>query len=165
MADNRTIRLNKVLKELNISLDRAVEHLAGKGFEIEARPTTKISDEEYAVLQNGFQADRNRKVASKEVSEEKKKEKEALRSELEAKKRIAEQQRLEEEEKKRKEEEEKEKKRLEEEARLKKEAEEAAKKAAALKAPKVVNKIELDTAKKPEASKPAKKEAEGKSSC
>lgn len=161
MADNRTIRLNKVLKELNISLDRAVEHLAGKGFEIEARPTTKISDEEYAVLQNGFQADRNRKVASKEVGEEKKKEKEALRSELEAKKRIAEQQRLEEEEKKRKEEEEKEKKRLEEEARLKKEAEEAAKKAAALKTPKVVDKIDLDTSKK-DTSKPVKKESQAK---
>jgi len=85
MAENRKIRLNKVLKELNISLDRAVEHLSGKGFEVEARPTTKISDEEYAVLQSGFQADRNRKVASKEVGEEKKKEKEALKLELEAK--------------------------------------------------------------------------------
>ncbi|MDA8595855.1 translation initiation factor IF-2 [Flavobacteriaceae bacterium] len=85
MAENRKIRLNKVLKELNISLDRAIEHLSGKGFEVEARPTTKISDEEYAVLQSGFQADRNRKVASKEVGEEKKKEKEALKLELEAK--------------------------------------------------------------------------------
>ena len=31
MAENKTLRLNKVLRELNISLDRAVEHLAGKG--------------------------------------------------------------------------------------------------------------------------------------
>ena len=31
MADNKTMRLNKVLRELNISLDRAVEHLSGKG--------------------------------------------------------------------------------------------------------------------------------------
>ncbi|MGB0838395.1 MAG: translation initiation factor IF-2 [Flavobacteriaceae bacterium] len=85
MAENRKIRLNKVLKELNISLDRAVEHLANNGFEVEGRPTTKISDREYEVLQDGFQADRNRKVASKEVGEEKKKEKEALRLELEAK--------------------------------------------------------------------------------
>jgi translation initiation factor IF-2 len=38
MAINKTLRLNKVLRELNISLDRAVEHLATKGYEIDARP-------------------------------------------------------------------------------------------------------------------------------
>ncbi|MDP3313420.1 translation initiation factor IF-2 [Lutibacter sp.] len=79
MSDNETLRLNKVLRELNISLDRAVEHLAASGFEIEARPTTKISNEEYEILLDGFQTDRNKKEASKEVSEEKRKEKEALR--------------------------------------------------------------------------------------
>ena len=88
-----TLRLNKVLRELNISLDRAVEHLSKKGFEIEARPTTKISDEVYNVLLDEFQTDKSKKVASKEVSEEKRKEKEALRiaheQELE-KKRLAE---------------------------------------------------------------------------
>lgn len=85
MAGNKTLRLNKVLRELNISLDRAVEHLANSGFEIEARPTTKISDEEYEVLLDGFQTDRSKKAASKEVSEEKRKEKEALRIALEEK--------------------------------------------------------------------------------
>ncbi|MDP3358303.1 MAG: translation initiation factor IF-2 [Lutibacter sp.] len=79
MAEDKTLRLNKVLRELNISLDRAVEHLATKGFEIEARPTTKISDEEYEILLDGFQTDRSKKAASKEVSEEKRKEKETLR--------------------------------------------------------------------------------------
>jgi len=74
-----TLRLNKILRELNISLDRAVEHLSKKGYEIEARPTTKISDEVYNVLLDEFQTDRSKKVASKEVSEEKRKEKEALR--------------------------------------------------------------------------------------
>ena len=97
MADNKTLRLNKVLRELNISLDRAVEHLTNHGFEIEARPTTKISNEEYNVLLDGFQTDRNKKAASKEVSEEKRKEKEALRVALEEK---MEKQRLEEEAKK-----------------------------------------------------------------
>ncbi|WP_456420373.1 translation initiation factor IF-2 [Lutibacter sp.] len=97
MADNKKLRLNKVLRELNISLDRAVEHLASKGFEIEARPTTKISNEEYEILLDGFQTDRSKKVASKEVSEEKRKEKEALRIAAEEK---LERQRLEEEAKK-----------------------------------------------------------------
>jgi len=96
MAEGKKLRLNKVLRELNISLDRAVEHLAKNGYEIEARPTTKISDKEYQILFDGFQTDKSKKVASKEVSEEKRKEKEAIRQQLE---------------------EEQEKKRLEEEAK------------------------------------------------
>ena len=84
-----TMRLNKVLRELNISLDRAVEFLNSKGVEIEARPTTKISTEIYEVLSGEFQTDANKRVASKEVAEAKEKEKEALRAarevEIEAK--------------------------------------------------------------------------------
>ncbi len=78
-----TIRLNKVLRELNISIDRAVDFLKEKGIEIEKRPTTKISDEIYEVLSNEFQTDASKKVASKEVSEAKLREKEALRVERE----------------------------------------------------------------------------------
>ena len=74
------MRLNKVLRELNISLDRAVEFLDSKGIEIEARPTTKISSEVYGVLSGEFQTDASKKVASKEVAVEKQKEKEALRA-------------------------------------------------------------------------------------
>lgn len=85
MSEGKTIRLNKVLRELNISLDRAVEYLANNGHEIEARPTTKITGEIYSVLQDGFETDANKKAASKEVGEEKRKEKEAIRLELEAK--------------------------------------------------------------------------------
>ena len=85
MSVGKTMRLNKVLRELNISLDRAVEYLAKNGHEIEARPTTKISSEIYAVLQDGFETDANKKAASKEVGEEKRKEKEAIRLEAEAK--------------------------------------------------------------------------------
>ncbi len=85
MSEGKTIRLNKVLRELNISLDRAVEYLAKNGHEIDARPTTKISGEIYTVLQDGFETDANKKAASKEVGEEKRKEKESRRLELEAK--------------------------------------------------------------------------------
>ncbi|MCF6214115.1 MAG: translation initiation factor IF-2 [Flavobacteriaceae bacterium] len=83
MAEGRTLRLNKVLRELNISLDRAVEHLAKHGVEIEARPTSKISNDVYEILLDGFQTDRNKKAASQEVGDEKRKEKEALRIALE----------------------------------------------------------------------------------
>ncbi|QTD38918.1 translation initiation factor IF-2 [Polaribacter batillariae] len=85
MSEGKTTRLNKVLRELNISLDRAVEYLADKGHEIESRPTTKISADVYQVLLDGFQTDASKKAASKEVGEEKRKEKEAIRAELEAK--------------------------------------------------------------------------------
>lgn len=83
MAGNATIRLNKVLRELNISLDRAVDFLSAKGHDVDARPTTKISNEVYQVLLDEFQTDMSKKVASKEVGEEKRKEKEAIRVQLE----------------------------------------------------------------------------------
>jgi len=79
MAEVKTMRLNKVLREFNISLDRAVEYLSSKGYEVESRPTTKISSEEYQILLEEFQKDKSKKVASKEVAEEKRKEKEEIR--------------------------------------------------------------------------------------
>ncbi|HLW62765.1 MAG TPA: translation initiation factor IF-2 [Flavobacterium sp.] len=110
MSDKRVIRINKVLRELNISLDRAVEFLKTQSFEIEASPNAKISDEEYAALNKQFSADKGKKEASKEVGEEKRKEKESLRleREQEEKRKKAEEEklRLEEEAKRRKEEEE-----------------------------------------------------------
>jgi translation initiation factor IF-2 len=67
MAEVKSIRLNKVLKEFNISLDRAVEFLKSKDIEIEARPTAKISNTEYEHLASEFAKDREKKVESKEV--------------------------------------------------------------------------------------------------
>ncbi|MBD3582357.1 translation initiation factor IF-2 [Flavobacterium selenitireducens] len=83
MSDERTIRINKVLRELNISLDRAVDHLKEKGIAIDSNPNAKISENEYSLLMNQFAGDRGNKVASQEVGEEKRKEKEALRIERE----------------------------------------------------------------------------------
>ncbi len=140
MSDKRVIRINKVLRELNISLDRAVEFLKTKGFEIEASPNAKISDEEYAALNKQFSADKGKKEASKEVSEEKRKEKESLRLEREKE----EKRKREEEEKLRLEEEAK--RRMEEEERRKQEIIKAkAEKVATIK---TVGKIDLDETKK-----------------
>lgn len=83
-------RLNKVLKELNISIQRAVEFLESKGLEIEARPNTKISEEVYQILVDEFETDMTKKQRSEEVSALKKEEKEAMRAELEAKHEIRE---------------------------------------------------------------------------
>jgi len=79
MAETKTMRLSKVLREFNISLDRAVEFLNSNGHDVVARPTSKISDEEYKALFEEFQKDKSKKVASKEVGEEKRIEKEKFR--------------------------------------------------------------------------------------
>ncbi|MEN9906892.1 MAG: translation initiation factor [Bacteroidota bacterium] len=81
MSEERVIRINKVLRELNISLERAVDYLKDKGIAIESNPNTKISDDVYNVLCGQFAGDKGKKEASKEVGEEKRKEKEALRIE------------------------------------------------------------------------------------
>jgi len=133
MADNATIRLNKVLRELNISLDRAVDFLASKGHTIDARPTTKISEEVHQVLLDEFQTDMSKKVASIEVGEEKRKEKEAIRLQLEQ---------------------EQEERRLAREKRAA--ASEVVKAKAELSGPKMVGKIDLESKKK---AKPVKEKA------
>ena len=83
MSEERVIRINKVLREFNISLERAVDYLKDKGIAIDANPNAKISDAEYGILESQFAVDKDKKEASLEVSEEKRKEKEALRIERE----------------------------------------------------------------------------------
>ena len=54
-----SIRLNKVTKEFNIGLQTAVDFLQKKGFsEVEANPNYKITEEQYAQLQNEFSSDK-----------------------------------------------------------------------------------------------------------
>jgi len=83
MSEEKVIRINKVLRELNISLERAVDYLKDKGVVVESNPNAKISEAEFNILQNQFAGDKGNKEASKEVGEEKRKEKEALRIERE----------------------------------------------------------------------------------
>ena len=79
MSELNKIRLNKVIREFNISLERVVEFLSSQGHDVEARPTTKISQVQYDLLLNEFSSDRSSKVESHDLSEEKKKEKEEIR--------------------------------------------------------------------------------------
>ena len=83
MSELSKIRLNKVVREFNISLERVVEFLSSNGHEIDARPTTKISQIQYDLLLNQFSSDRSSRVESHDLSEEKKKEKEELRLKVE----------------------------------------------------------------------------------
>ena len=124
------IRINKVLRELNISLDRAVDFLESKGIEIEKSPNTKISQEVYDTLSDEFQTDASKREKAQEVSEAKLKEKEKLREQRE------------------REIEEKEKKEAAKETVVKAKAE--------LSGPKQIGKIDLD--KKPKATEEKKEE-------
>ena len=82
MAENK-VRLNKVIREFNISLERIKEFLSSKGHEIDARPTSKISNEQYSLLSQEFSSDRSSKAESHDLSVEKKKKKEELRVKFE----------------------------------------------------------------------------------
>ena len=76
MTDKPSVRINKVLRELNISLDRVSEFLINKKINIDIRPTSKITNEVYQVLLDEFSGDKSDRVASDEISEVKRKEKE-----------------------------------------------------------------------------------------
>ncbi len=66
-SSRKTYRLNQALRELNISLDEAKVYLAQSGIKIEPRLTTKISNEEYKILQDGFQTQGKSKTRKLEV--------------------------------------------------------------------------------------------------
>ncbi|GGF07634.1 translation initiation factor IF-2 [Chishuiella changwenlii] len=61
------IRLSKVLKELNISIDRAVDFLEAKGKTVDKNPNSKIDVPTYDILVNEFRSDAKQKQASGEV--------------------------------------------------------------------------------------------------
>lgn len=158
MAGGKKMRLSKVLRELNISLDRAVDYLESKGFELEARPTAKVSNELYRVLADEFQADKSKKVESKEVGEEQRREQERIRREREIERERRErQQELQEEERRQREEAEKGKLEAEKKAA---EEEEALIGRHKLRGPKKVGMIDLDAHNKKKRDAEAKKKAE-----
>ena len=74
-----SIRLNKVLSELNIGLQTAVDFLKNKKnlgeIEDDAKLTTKISDEQYEALVTEFQGDQAVKHEAEKIFTKKAKEK------------------------------------------------------------------------------------------
>lgn len=52
-----SIRLGKVVRNLNVGITTIVEFLQKKGFTVESNPNTKISDEQYALLVKEFGKD------------------------------------------------------------------------------------------------------------
>ena len=61
------IRLNKAVKEFNISMSRLVEFLQAKGFEVESNPNAQLEESAYAALEAEFAKDSEQRKASHEV--------------------------------------------------------------------------------------------------
>ncbi len=51
------VRLNKVIKEFNVGLQTVVDFLKKKGQEVEAKPSTKLTDEQYELVKKEFRSD------------------------------------------------------------------------------------------------------------
>ncbi|KQS95197.1 translation initiation factor IF-2 [Chryseobacterium sp. Leaf394] len=61
------IRLNKAVKEFNISTSRLVEFLQSKGIEVEANPNAQLEEAAYSALEAEFAKDGEQRKASHEV--------------------------------------------------------------------------------------------------
>ncbi|MEJ5054687.1 translation initiation factor IF-2 [Sphingobacterium sp. MYb382] len=67
MTEGKSVNLLKAAKELNIGIGTAVDFLGKKGFEVETKPSTKLSPDMYAVLLKEFQGDKNAKDEAKQI--------------------------------------------------------------------------------------------------
>ncbi|TAE35679.1 MAG: translation initiation factor IF-2 [Sphingobacteriales bacterium] len=67
MSDDKSIKIIKAAKELNIGITTIADFLNGKGFKIEARPTTKLSDDMYNALLKEYQGDKNLREEAKNI--------------------------------------------------------------------------------------------------
>ncbi|UBB89239.1 translation initiation factor IF-2 [Candidatus Kaistella beijingensis] len=61
------IRLNKAVKEFNISMTRLVEFLQSKGIEVESNPNAQLEESAYSALEAEFRKDSEQRKASHEV--------------------------------------------------------------------------------------------------
>ncbi len=58
MSEGKSINLLKAAKELNIGLSTAVESLNKKGYKVEPKPNTKLTEEMYEALLKDYQGDK-----------------------------------------------------------------------------------------------------------
>lgn len=67
MTEGKSINLLKAAKELNIGIGTAVEYLVKKGFDVDSKPSSKLSPEMYGVLLKEFQGDKIVKDEAKQI--------------------------------------------------------------------------------------------------
>ncbi|OCX50300.1 translation initiation factor IF-2 [Mucilaginibacter sp. PPCGB 2223] len=68
MSEDKSIKLFKAAKELNIGTGTIVDFLASKGYKIEKQPNAKIEGEMYDALLKEFQGDKIIKEEAKQIS-------------------------------------------------------------------------------------------------
>lgn len=71
MSEEKTLRLIKVAKELNVGLQHVVEFLESKGVVVDSSPNTKISVQVYGMLQEKYAPDKLAKSEAQEITREK----------------------------------------------------------------------------------------------
>src|ERR1700712_4146765 len=68
MSEDKSIKLFKAAKELNIGTGTIVDFLASKGYKIEKQPNAKIEGDMYDALLKEFAFDKNIKEEAKQIS-------------------------------------------------------------------------------------------------
>ena len=155
MSDKKSVRLNKLVKEFNVSIDRIFLFLEGKGID-DLKPTSKVSHDVYMDLLGEFDSQKKAKLSAELLSKEK---------ELAKAEEIIKQQETEQEAQKVAEAARLIKIKAEEEAKRKEEApknDEIIKEIVAKKGPTVLGKVELEPKTKNPNSKESPKDSEPK---
>lgn len=67
MSEDKNLGILKVAKELNIGLGTIAEFLNGKGFSVEAKPNTKLTNEMYSTLLKEYQGDKILREEAKSI--------------------------------------------------------------------------------------------------
>ncbi|MBB6613092.1 translation initiation factor IF-2 [Pontibacter sp. Tf4] len=68
MAEEQTRRLKQVATTLNIGTSTIVDYLSAKGFDVENRPTTKITAEQFNMLAKEFASSMQDKIEAEELN-------------------------------------------------------------------------------------------------
>jgi len=68
MSEDKSIKLIRAVKELNIGMGTIVEFLATKGFKIEKQPMAKLDSDMYSALLKEFAFDKSIKEEAKQIS-------------------------------------------------------------------------------------------------
>ncbi len=68
MSEDKSIKLIKVVKELNIGMGTLVDFLASKGYKVEKQPMAKLTNDMYTTLLKEFAADKIIKEEAKQIS-------------------------------------------------------------------------------------------------
>ena len=70
MSDKKNVRLNKLVKEFNVSIDRIYGFLEAKGVK-DLNPNTKVSHDVYMDLLGEFDSEKKAKLSAELLAKEK----------------------------------------------------------------------------------------------